>query len=261
MLTFKNYITESRAADQYEKDVANYLKDMGLNATRPVVDSTYSDILIKDFNGHDIWIEVKMNHTDQLGNTRAWFNGKNWDAAKDKVGPSKGKLGPLKKYIVKKLDTEAKPFLDDLRKFVGRDDIIVPTTLGLLRHPKAVTQDEMKAFLKKRSAQYIINLPKQNLGKLVTDHYNNGKSAPTYYIQAGDDFYRIGKKDPLKLGNRIPLFSGEGSFKMRIGMRTRYYEVQPEVKIIGGMPNSPYSIKPGTKKLNPFESILSRNTN
>ena len=255
MLTFKTYISESKKADQYEIAVANYLKDMGLNATRPAVNATYSDILIKDFNGQDIWIEVKMNHTDQLGNTRAFFNGKNWDASKDKAGPSKGKLGPLKKYIVKKLDIEAKPFLDDLRKFVGRDDIIVPTTIGLLRNPKSVTQDEMKAFLKKRPAQYIINLPKQNLGKLVTDHYNNGKSEPTNYMQAGDDFYRIGKKDPLKLGNKIPLFSGEGPFKMRIGMRTKYYEVQPEVKITGGMPNSPYSIKPGTKKLNPFKSI------
>jgi len=54
--------------------------------------------------------------------------------------------------------------------------------------------------------------------------------------------------------NSVPLLSGTGPFKMRIGMRSKYYEVQPEVKITK-MPSSKYSLMPGTSKLNPFENI------
>jgi hypothetical protein len=90
-----------------------------------------------------------------------------------------------------------------------------------------------------------------NLGKVVTDHYTKGKTEPAYYMQAGDDFYMISNANPFKLNSRIPLLSGTGDFKVRIGTRTEFYEVQAEIKI-KTMPNSLYSLKPGTKKLNPF---------
>ena len=259
MESFKQHIdalNESAASDRYEKSCADYLKTFGLNATRPKVDNTYSDLVVKGVVKEDIWIEVKMNHTDQLGNTRAFWDGKKWDAALDKKGPSKGKLSPLKVYICKTLDKEGKPFVKAVRKHVGRQDIIIPTTIGMLRDSKSVTRDEMIDFLKGQKNQYLISLPNKDLGALVTEHYTKGKTEPTYYIQAGDDFYRIGTKDPLKLGNKVPLFSGTGPFRMRVGMRTNYYEVQPEVKITGGMPKSDYSIKPGTKKKNPFEDYI-----
>lgn len=38
---------------------------------------------------------------------------------------------------------------------------------------------------------------------------------------------------------------------MRIGTRSEYYEVQAEIKITS-MPDSKYSVMPGTKKMNPF---------
>jgi hypothetical protein len=46
-----------------------------------------------------------------------------------------------------------------------------------------------------------------------------------------------------------------GNFKMRIGVRSSasgFYEIQPEIKITD-MPTSPYSLKPGTLKKNPFK--------
>ncbi len=73
-------------------------------------------------------------------------------------------------------------------------------------------------------------------------------------MQAGDDFYRISNRNPLKLTNRIPLLKGMGSLRVRIAMRKprdQYYEVQAEIKI-AKMPESKYSIAPDTKKINPF---------
>jgi len=38
---------------------------------------------------------------------------------------------------------------------------------------------------------------------------------------------------------------------MRVSVRSKQYEIQPELKV-KSMPNSPYSLKPGTTKKNPF---------
>jgi len=78
MLTFKSYITESKAADQYEKDVADYMTSLGVPASRPKVSAKYADIAIDiQYRGKKrVWLEVKMNHTDNLGNERVFYNGK-----------------------------------------------------------------------------------------------------------------------------------------------------------------------------------------
>jgi hypothetical protein len=99
--------------------------------------------------------------------------------------------------------------------------------------------------------RYIANKEKFNLGKVVTDHYTIGKSEPAFYMQAGDDFYKISNTDPFKLGSGIPVLTGVGDFKVRISTRSEFYEVQAEIKIMD-MPDSKYSLLPGTKKLNPF---------
>ena len=61
----------------------------------------------------------------------------------------------------------------------------------------------------------------------------------------------IGKSNPLKVPNDVPLLSGTGNFKIRVSTRSAFYEVQAEIKIIK-MPVSKYSVKPGTTKKNPF---------
>jgi hypothetical protein len=99
--------------------------------------------------------------------------------------------------------------------------------------------------------RYIANKANMDLGKVVTEHYTEGKAEPAYYMQAGDDFYRISNKDPFKLGSTIPLLSGKGDFKVRVATRSEFYEVQAEIKI-AHMPDSKYSVKPGTRKKNPF---------
>ena len=251
MRTFKGYLVEMSAADKYEIDVAEYIQSLAIDAKRPKVSSKYSDVLIHH-KGKKVWLEVKMNHTDNLGNTRVFFDGKKWDASADEGG----KLSPLKQFCVDTLNnsSDAKRFIADLEKFTGMTDIKIPTTLGGLKDPKAVPLDKMKDFFATRN-RYILKLPGIDMGKLVTDHYLEGKAEPAYYMQAGDDFYMIGKKNPLGVPSDVPQVSGSGEFKMRISTRSRFYEVQPEVKI-ERMENSPYSLKPGTTKKNPFERIL-----
>jgi hypothetical protein len=251
MRTFKGYLVEMSAADQYEIDVAEYIQSLAIDAKRPKVSSKYSDVLIHH-KGKEVWLEVKMNHTDNLGNTRVFFDGKKWDASPD----ADGKLSPLKQFCVDTLNNskDAKRFIADLEKFTGMKDIKIPTTLGGLKDPKAVPLDKMKDFFNTRN-RYILKLPGVDMGELVTNHYLKGKAEPAYYMQAGDDFYMIGNKNPLKVPSDVPQVSGSGEFKMRISTRSRFYEVQPEVKI-EKMEKSPYSLKPGTTKKNPFERIL-----
>lgn len=250
MKSFKGYITEMSAADKYELDVAEYIKNLGIDAERPKVSSKYSDVLI-NHKGKKVWLEVKMNHTDNLGNTRVFFDGKKWVASPEKTGG----LSPLKQFCVDTLNNsrEAEKFIQDLADFANMKDIKIPTTLGGLKDPKAVPLDVMKKFFQSRN-RYILKTASMDMGKLVAAHYLEGKAEPAYYMQAGDDFYMIGRKNPLGVPSNVPLIKGTGEFKMRVSTRSRFYEVQPEVKILK-MPNSSYSLKPGTRKKNPFERI------
>jgi hypothetical protein len=81
-----------------------------------------------------------------------------------------------------------------------------------------------------------------------------GKTETTYYLQAADDFYRLGNENPLNVPSDVPMFKGKGDFRMRVGIRSKQYEIQPEVKV-KNMASSPYSIKPGTKKKNPLTDL------
>ena len=244
----------SAASDRYEKEVADYIASFGVDATRPSVSVKYPDVKISH-NGATTWLEVKMNHTDNLGNTRVSYTSGNWDAAKP--------LDPVKRfaieYLSKSRDTQA--FLKDIAKFCAKDykEMILPSTKGPLKDPKAIPYATLAEYFKSRK-QYILDVPNVDLGKLVTAHYIEGKAQSAHYMQAGDDFYMISPANPLKLPSDIPVLGSrgecKGNFKMRIGVRsasTAYYEIQPEIKIMNMGP-SKYSVRPGTTKKNPFLS-------
>lgn len=258
MLSFKKFIAEetelleSPASDKFEFSIASALQDMGYEASRPKVDSTYSDVLVKH-KGKNVWIEVKMNHKDNLGNTRASWDGSNWVSAPEKKGPLKGKMGPLKVYIAKMLKKHASKFVADITKATGKTKL--NTNIGpQKKDPDTVNHEEMKAYMATQKDQYIISVPNQDLGEVVKAHYaEGGKTEATYYLQAGDDFYRLSNEDPLGVASDVPMFAGKGDFRMRVAIRSKQYEIQPEVKV-NNMANSPYSIKQGTKKKNPFTS-------
>lgn len=242
----------SATSDKYEKDVADYIKSLGINASRPSVSVKFPDIKILH-NGKEVWVEVKMNHTDNLGNTRVSYNSGKWTAAMP--------LDPVKEFAIEYLtkNEKTKAFLKDIAKYAAKDwkQMILPSTKGPLSDPKAVSYQVVKEYFKTRG-QYILDVPNVDLGKLVTDHYLQAKAKPAHYMQAGDDFYMIGTANPLKLPSDVPVLGAggkcKGNFKMRIGVRSdnsAFYEIQPEIKITN-MPESPYSLKPGTKKKNPF---------
>lgn len=255
----------SKASDAHElsvKDSINKMKIDGLKAERPPGDVKYSDIKLTYKKGNKstktAWVEVKMNHTDNLGNIRVSWDGTKWSASE------KGGITPLKAFMAELLNsgrgkTQADKFLNDLAKFVGaknKNQIKVPSTEGGLKDPKAVSPKDMQAFLKTRQSQYFIDVDNVDLGKLVTKHYNEGKAEPVAYMQAGNDFFMIGTLDSLNLKSKhhdIPFVKGKGMFRMRIGFRTKFYEVQPEIKI-KTMGDSDYSLI-DPKKKNPFKGL------
>lgn len=254
MYSFKEYLSEellieSAASDKYEKAVADNINKMkGIKAERPRVSTKYSDVFITLDGGETSWLEVKMNHTDNLTNPRIFFDGNKWDTTYTMTAAKKA-------VEIMNGSQEAKDFIKAIAKFSGIKKPIIPTTKSGLKEKNAIPLDVMKEYFAQPGInRYIASLPNVNLGQVVTDHYLKGKAEPAHYMQAGDDFYMIGNANPLKLPRDIPKLSGSGPFKVRIATRSAFYEVQAEVKI-AQMPDSPYSLKPGTRKKNPFAKI------
>ena len=74
----------ARRDELYEIDVAREIDNglpEGFNATRPKVSSKYSDILIT--GPSSTWVEVKMNHTDNLHNIRYFYDDGMWQVKPD----------------------------------------------------------------------------------------------------------------------------------------------------------------------------------
>jgi len=239
----------SAASDKFENDVAkNINKIPGITAKRPKVSTEYSDVLM-EYDKKKIWIEVKMSHTDNLSNPRVFYKNGKWQTTYST---------PAAKHTVDILNksAQAKKFIKDIAKFSGIPEKIIkiPTTKSGLKEEGAVPLKIMKAFFDQPSInRYIANEENYNLGDVVTEHYTIGKAEPAYYMQAGDDFYMISRKNPLKIKG-IPVLSGTGDFKVRVATRSEFYEVQAEIKI-KKMPISKFSVAPGTKKSNPFLSM------
>jgi hypothetical protein len=240
----------SAVSDKFEKDVAKEVNKLpGIKATRPSVGTDYSDVKI-EYNKTETWLEVKMSHKDNLSNPRVFYKAGKWQTTY-KTPAAKAAVDILNK------STQAKKFIKDIAKYSGipEKQIQIPTTKSGLKEPGAVPLHVMKSYFDQPGMnRYIANEEGQDLGKLVTEHYTIGKTEPAYYMQAGDDFYRISDENPLKLDSKIPLLKGKGDFKVRVATRSEFYEVQAEIKI-DEMPKSNYSVAPKTKKLNPFMTM------
>ena len=234
-------------SDQFEKDVARNIDTIsGIKASRPSVGTEYPDVLL-EYNKMKTWLEVKMNHTDNLSNPRVFYKNGRWNTTYKT---------PAAAEAVKLLNksNKTKKFIKSLSEFSGIElgKMKIPTTKGGLKETGAVPLDMMKKFFSQPYVNRYIAIDENiSMGSLVTDHYTIGKKEAAFYMQAHDDFYRISKKDPFKLGNDIPLLSGNGDFKVRVATRSHFYEVQAELKI-KKMPHSKYSLSPKTNKKNPF---------
>ena len=247
MIRFKNFIVESAQSDRYEKDVADYINNTkGWSAERPKVSTKYSDVLVKSDDGEQSWLEVKMNHTDNLANPRIFFDGKKWATTYTMKSAHKA-------VEIMNNSDNAKTFMKGIAEFSGIKNPKIPTTKTGLKDKDAVPLSVMKEYFSQPGInRYLESIPNVNLGEVITDHYLNNKAEPAYYMQAGDDFYMVGNMNPLKLKGNIPKLSGIGAFKVRVATRSQYYEVQAELKIMK-MPDSKYSLKPKSRKKNPLK--------
>ena len=243
----------SAVSDQFEQKVANDLKKIGVPAYRPAANTALADVAItsKATPHGRVFMEVKMSHTDNLSNPRVFFNGTTW-ATTYKT--------PVAQYTVDLLNQSAqwKSFHAELKKYLNVKQIKLPTTRSGLKEPGAVPLHILKDFIEKvRNNRYIHIQENVDIGGLVTKHYLEGKAEPAYYLQAGDDFYMIGTKDPLNINKnrkqKVPVLKGMGDFKVRIATRSEFYEIQAEVKIKKMDPHvSPFSVLSESRKKNPF---------
>jgi len=251
MLGFnEHYLTESKASDKYEKEIADFINKMGgqFTAERPKVSTKYSDVLVSSEGGEQSWLEVKMNHTDNLANPRIFYDGRKWDTTYTMQSAHKA-------VELMNKSASAKQFIKSIAEFSGIKTPKIPTTKGGMKDKNAVPLNVMKEFFAQPGInRYLHSEADVDLGAVITDHYLNNKAEPAFYMQAGDDFYLVGRTNPLKLkgAGSIPLLSGRGAFKVRVATRSSYYEVQAELKIIK-MPDSKYSLKPKSTKKNPFK--------
>lgn len=238
----------SAASDAFERKVAEGInKITGLKAERPSVGTDYSDVKITKGRDH-FWLEVKMNHTDNLSNPRVFYKSGRWQTTYS-TPAAEAAVDILNK------SPQARQFILAIAKFSGipASKIFLPTTKSGLKEANAVPLEVMKKYFEKPGVnRYIANQSNYNLGDLVTKHYTIGKAEPAFYMQAADDFYLISNKNPMKLPRDIPLLKGTGDFKVRVSTRSEFYEIQAEIKI-QSMPMSGYSALAGSKKKNPFK--------
>jgi hypothetical protein len=243
----------SSTSDLFEQKVANDLKKIGVPAYRPAANTALADVAIKsNATPHGrVFMEVKMNHTDNLSNPRMFFNGVKWDTTYKT---------PVAKYAVDLLNASSqwKKFHAELKKYLNVKQIKLPTSKSGLKEVGAVPLHILKDFVENVRANRYIHIEENvNIGDLVTKHYLEGKAEPAFYLQAGDDFYLIGNKDPLNINKgrkqKVPVLKGMGDFKVRISTRSEFYEIQAEVKIKKMDPHvSPFSVLAESRKMNPF---------
>jgi len=248
-------------SDKYEHDVAENINGSikGLTATRPRRPTSYPDVEVEygNFKGTNaIWVEVKMNHTDNLMNPRYTYANNVWRAGDSYKSPATDILD-----VYFNESEEAREWIEGLKVFLVankfKGDIKKMTLYSTLKErkpdPNTVPLDMLKKYLTTTPNKNICKIPRVDVGKVVTLHYLKGKAVKAYYLSAGDDFYQFGRTNPLKIP-KVPVFLGSNTVVLRVGDRSSNFEIQAEVKL-KSMAKSDYSVKPGTSKLNPFRAI------
>lgn len=238
----------SKKSDKHERTIADHLNSLqGVKAYRPDFGTQYSDVLVT-YNQSTSWLEIKMTHRDNLANPRVYYNDKTW---KSKA------FTPIAGYIVQDLNKSqvSRDFVYSISDYCGMayESIYIPTVRGEMGLDNSIPKEKMKEYCKKNGG-YILDYQNYDLSQLVTKHYTQGKLEPAYYMQAGDDFFMISNTNPLGLSSEIPQLAGTGKYRVRVSNRSKFYEIQAELKITS-MLDSPFSVLPGSNKRNPFCSL------
>jgi len=222
--------------------------------------TSYPDVEVK-YKGISTWVEVKMNHTDNLMNPRFKYVGE-WVVS----GVDSKAIQELTQYF--NASKDAKKWVDELRSFIKNPKnkytgnpakMTIHSLVGdRAKDVNSVPLITMKKFLASRPNKNIFKELDVDVGALVTNHYTIGKAAAALYVSSGDDFYRFGNKNPFKFTNKqAPVFKGTNGITYRIGDRSSNFEIMVEVKIknTNAMGSSETSVKPGSSKPNPFGNL------
>lgn len=241
----ENWYNESAASDAHEESLRESLRKFKKLIVKAPKNTKYSDIFVSSGN-KQAWIEVKMNHSDNLPNPRFFYDGKSWGSTYDT---------PAAKIMVKLLNEspESKKFIGEIKAFTK----IKSPKMGSgfdKNDPSYVGLDKLRKFFAGKNDQYFFRKEGVDVAKIVAAHYTSGKAEPAQYIQTGDDFYLFGPSNPMGLPAGIPVLKGKGAVKARFSMRSSAYEIQAEIKFdTKTIQHSAYSILPGSKKKNPFD--------
>lgn len=258
----------SEASDKYERDVAANINGTikGLMAERPVVSTSFPDVRMKYKYLNEVWLEVKMNHTDNMMNPRfSYIDGK-WITPESYKSPGTDRLCQLWNASL-----DAKRWIENLKIHLLKNNFkgdvskisLYSSKTERKKDQNSIYVEEMKGYLETLPNKNICKVPNVNVGELATLHYLKGKAAPAHYLSSGDDFYQFGTGNPLRIPGSIqnmpnvPVFAssaGTNEVVLRVGDRSSNFEIQAEVKA-RHLTKSDYSVKPGSTKLNPFRFI------
>lgn len=249
----------SKKSDLFEHFVANKLKEIlgNSNSERPKTDTHHSDIKFRiNENMPWYWLEVKMNTTDNLANYRFFYENNSWKSSN---------LGKVASFIHGELNTNDKSlqFVNNIKEISKNENPLIKGISGKSTPINHISHSIIKNYFKTDTYKnyyniennYILNVPNVNIGELVTNHYLNEKAFPVYYLQAGNNLYMFGNTNPL--GINVPQFSGYGDLKVRVSVRSRFYEIQSEIKI-NNVEESPCSILEQKSKKNPISDLIER---
>ncbi len=252
-------IQESASSDAYEKSIAANINDLlpdGWSATRPQADVTYPDVKITG-QGQTVWVEVKMNVRDNLYNKRMGFSGGAWV-------PSSGEHQEIPNLIAAMLNTDAG--VDAQIRKLAKQAGIKPSALNWTSGKNVgnvskgiPSVDDFRAIFPGKEDGGVSKTIFENNNYPVSDiieaHYSAGKAVPCPYIQIGDNFFKVGSADPLKLN--VPKIAGTGYIVVRWSPRSdnTAFEIMVEIKLTNLKSESPFSVAPGTSKKNPFAKL------
>ena len=236
----------SKVSDNFEKLICEVIDNKhGVSATRPNQGVHYSDIKI-NIGDKNSWLEVKMSDTDNLANPRVFYNGEQWDTT------SKLEVSTFAVDLLNN-SNDASMFVDNIKQYTNQTVVKLKTSYGKTQLEGCITNQTLKEYFSQPTMnRYVCQIPNIDIGTLITNHYTQNKHEPAHYIQVGESFYMIGNDNPLNLDANIPTFNGFGWFNVRVATRSKFYEIQAEIKIVG-LVESAWSVF-GNKK-NPFNKL------
>lgn len=277
MKTFKEFLKESIKSDAYELAMAEHINSLGkpgglcegrIKAKRPQASTQYSDVKVwyipkkstsKAFPSDGAWIEVKMNHSDNLVNTRVWFEKNKWHSINQSENSRYIADWISKNDYTKTWIAELRSFLKNQLNWTEQNikNLIIPKDKAHFGKPNCITPEEMAKFMSTRQDTYFMRNYNVHIFPILEGHLlNGGKAEPASMIQTADDLYRLGRTNFSGFEHfmDLPIPDAIGNVHARLTLRSNgVIEMKPEVKMTKINNASKYSLKPGSTKMLPFE--------